>query len=301
MLALWTTWTHSTWLPSSSQQFGKLQRAYHKGRISSVGSHQQQSPKVIPDNLIGSPNEAQIILNDQTCTALLDTGSTVSTVSQSLFETLENVTLNPLQNIINIEGVTGHLLPYNGYIDVGLNIPMLGITNGQCLFLVVPDTQYTAQVPVIIGTNILTPIKDAVQQQGRRTPPGTSWTMAFQCLATKERQIRRNAGRLALIKHNSNSSRTIPCNKTIIVDGYIDNKRQSTISLKHNTAIVSNSDKSILPLGVEITPTLVNCDTVEERLQIGITNHNQIILSFFHLEPYYANYSIADRNTLYRN
>ena len=66
--------------------------------------------------------------------------------------------------LLNVEGATGHLFPYLalGYVDVSINIPSLEINNEHYFLFVVPDTSYTSDVPVIIGTNILYPLKTNV-------------------------------------------------------------------------------------------------------------------------------------------
>ena len=43
-----------------------------------------------------------------------------------------------------------------GYCEANICVPDLGMTEGKpVLFLVVPDTTYNGQVPVLLGTNIL--------------------------------------------------------------------------------------------------------------------------------------------------
>ena len=169
-----------------------------------VDDRQQQSPNTksnfIPDELIGEPNESSMMINNVQCRSLIDTGSTVSTLSETLYKSL-NVPIHSLDSmLLNVEGATGHLLPYLGYVDVAINIPSLEMNNEHCLLLVVPDTSYNSDVPVIIGTNILYPLKTNVDHKVISLSDNTPWNRAFQCLALQDRQLSRNEGMLALLK-----------------------------------------------------------------------------------------------------
>lgn len=79
-------------------------------------------------------------INDVQCAALLDTGSTVSTLSEAFYnQYLSDVELHSLEEVINIECADGQLMPYLGYVCVDLTpfgIPSLSKLN-DCLFLVV--------------------------------------------------------------------------------------------------------------------------------------------------------------------
>lgn len=79
-------------------------------------------------------------INDVQCTALLDTGATVSTLSEAFYnQYLSDVELHSLEEVINIECADGQLMPYLGYVCVDLTpfgIPSLSKLN-DCLFLVV--------------------------------------------------------------------------------------------------------------------------------------------------------------------
>jgi hypothetical protein len=91
--------------------------------------------------------------------ALLDTGSTVSTVSRHFYdEHLSSRPILPLNLIMNIECADGQPLPYDGYVEI--DIESFGVEEEECylercIFLVIPNSPYNVSVPLLIGTNIL--------------------------------------------------------------------------------------------------------------------------------------------------
>lgn len=96
------------------------------------------------------------------CQALLDTGSTITTVSQKFHtENLSQIPIYKLDELLNIECPDGNLLPYVGYIEASITITEK--SDNVTILLVVPDTDYNERVPVLLGTNILRPITESCQ------------------------------------------------------------------------------------------------------------------------------------------
>ena len=58
--------------------------------------------------LIGRANEEKIIVNDNTVTALLDTGSQVTHISLNYCQAM-GTPINPIEQLVNIEGAGGML------------------------------------------------------------------------------------------------------------------------------------------------------------------------------------------------
>ena len=82
-----------------------------------------ENSSLVTPNLVGSPNEVDVDINGMTCKALLDTGATVSSISKSWYDKLDNVEMHPLQQILLVECADGHHLPYLGYVEVEVGIP----------------------------------------------------------------------------------------------------------------------------------------------------------------------------------
>jgi len=184
---------------------------------------------------------------------------------------MTNTPLCPLDNIIlDIEGATGHTLPYDGYIEAKLQIPGLNNMDQDTLLLVVPDTNFNSNVPVIIGTNIIQPLQTLVGNAQRRRLDN-AWTSAFHCLSLQETQIRRHDGRLALLKSANKIRIVIPPNKTISVACLVDRK----FSLQNCCAIIQASTESTLPDYIKIAPVVIDYGYhLDNTIPVLITNHS---------------------------
>ena len=158
---------------SSSKELSfKLIRAETMGQ--GVSSKKRQCPTYQTCQLVGQANEVDLIVGDTYCTALLDTGSMVSTISADICRSM-NLEIQPLDEIIQLESAGGHKLSYLGLVQTDISIPISASTddliNGEqkhipiterpaskklpAVFLVVPHTTYHNRVPVLLGTNIL--------------------------------------------------------------------------------------------------------------------------------------------------
>ena len=101
--------------------------------------------------LIGEPNETTVKLEDQKFKALVDSGAMVSQITLSLAKLL-HLKIYKLNQLIPMEGAGGINVPYIGYVEAHLHIPEVSAFSEDCLFLVVPDHQYSFKVPLTIGT-----------------------------------------------------------------------------------------------------------------------------------------------------
>ena len=109
--------------------------------------------------MIGKANEVSLMLNNKEVTALLDTGSMVSTISASLCAELQ-MSVHTLDQVFCVKGAGGHDIPYLGMVEASIGCPNLD--GFPALMLVMPDTQYHSRVPVLLGTNVLNAMKDQV-------------------------------------------------------------------------------------------------------------------------------------------
>jgi len=102
----------------------------------------------IDPRLIGDPNEAEIFLEDKPCLTLVDSGSMVTTISHKYVK--DNLPDHTLYNLdqLEIEGPSGEELPYLGFVEVELSLPVGDIVKNIGTFpvLVVPDTSYRDKV-----------------------------------------------------------------------------------------------------------------------------------------------------------
>ena len=137
-----------------------------------------------------------IEIEQVTCLALLDTGATVSTISANFYDqNLSHIEIHPLDEVLHIECADGQNMPYLGYISV--SIKSYGAPHHvleECLFLIVPNSNYNARVPVLIGTNIISRLIDLTRDEfGTRylqeANLHTPWYMSFRCMALRQREL----------------------------------------------------------------------------------------------------------------
>ena len=104
--------------------------------------------------LVGRANEEQIVINGHPVTALLDTGSQNTHVSEAFCQA-KGFKINPLNHLVEIEGTGGDSIKYVGYIEAKLTLPLGSQAfEIEALLLVLASTDYQKRVPVAIGTSI---------------------------------------------------------------------------------------------------------------------------------------------------
>ena len=101
--------------------------------------------------LIGPANEATIIIEGQEFKALIDSGSQLSTISESLVTALE-LPVHKLNTLIEAEVSGGGTIPYVGYVEARLKIPGIKVMNKDSLFMVSNNSPYMERVPIQLGT-----------------------------------------------------------------------------------------------------------------------------------------------------
>ena len=141
------------------------------------GIHKRRRPKQMMQRVekcdtIGTSNVMEVNVEGRKCTALIDTGSMITTISEGFLKKVPDVEIRDLETALQIKGAAGQVVPYIGIVEVLIRI------NEQAMMvpvLVVHDTEYNKNVPLIIGTNILEkmdknnidslskPIKDAME------------------------------------------------------------------------------------------------------------------------------------------
>ena len=97
------------------------------------------------------------MLGDEICKALLDSGSMVTLLSEAFYRTLapkpELLSLSDFQ--LDIRGAGDSSIHYTGYVILDICIPSVDLPPVSVPVLIVPDTRYSASVPLILGTNVL--------------------------------------------------------------------------------------------------------------------------------------------------
>ena len=274
-------------LPQQGNQSFKLEPVHLKGQRVDV---QQLSPKIpaqpdsctsgrsnpsggqgsLMDRLVGRSNDAEVIINGILTNALLDTGSMVTTMTESFYQQLaDGLILHDLKNLV-VNTADGSKLPYIGYVEAEVSIPsvMGEPINIPILVISTADSGCTSAVPIIIGTNFLRP---CMNQLATDDPLPGKWGMAFSVMKA-------SCDSVGSVKFTGKRSLAIAPGETVIVSGLVrlnDRLPVSTAVTEHSTKIVG---------GLTVCPRVVSLNSVgtTDRVPVRICN---ISAKTLHLKP----------------
>ena len=238
---------------------------------SNSGTRNKMGPQ-----LVGTVNEVEIRINNIPTTALCDTGSCVSACSETFYrENLKGIAMYPLEELLHFECADGSPLPYLGYVEVVLKVDSIAKCGEiNCLLLITPDTTYSRKTPILLGTNVLQELmKDCENNYGQqylqKARLNTPFYLAFRCLTIREKELRRNKDKLAIVRCAETSRIRIGPNEKRDVIGYTDRE----IDHSPTCAILQETKESNLPDYVDITPVVVQYDYKKNReVTVNISN-----------------------------
>ena len=101
--------------------------------------------------LIGEPNETSVIVENQTVKGLIDSGAQISSISDKFAKEL-NLKIKKLEILLDLQPTGGGQVPYDGYVEVRLQIPNVQAFDLDVLMLVIPESEYSKSIPVTIRT-----------------------------------------------------------------------------------------------------------------------------------------------------
>lgn len=240
----------------------KLQKAYDEGPVLGLNNNingpdiKKNPVKLTPPGLFGKATETTVILEGKQISSLLDTGSTVSTISESYYkrQLSDQIQLHKIESILEIECAGGTQLPYTGFIEVNITTP--SSTNYHAYpVLVVPDSQYNQHVPLLIGTNILeNMIQDLQQTYGERYLQQSTitvpWYLTWRSIGLREKELRKHKNRLAIIRNAEPDKITIPPNTTMEIHGYCDKE----LMYNDTPAVQQSTNLAFEPNDIDVEP-----------------------------------------------
>ena len=103
---------------------------------------------------MGPVNKAPVVVDGHEVTALVDLGAQVSNISAHVCEDL-GLEIQPLGQLLELEGMGGAAIPYLRFVEVNLQIPGIRGYNEDVLLLVIPTTAYAEGVLVMVGSKII--------------------------------------------------------------------------------------------------------------------------------------------------
>lgn len=234
----------------------------------------QKKPIVIDEpslisKIVGDRCESSVFIDGIETCCLLDSGSQVSTVSESFYRNhLANTrTLESLQQVINIEGAGGNLLPYIGYVSANVSFPGKPSDDEttECFFLVCPDTSFSCKVPVLMGTNVL--CKLWPESVPLWTTPEVRHIYSLMVEADRFRD--RDSGRIGSVKVLNHRAIIVKSGDTTFVPGIV---RTADTKVSY-PAVVQEPTLEPLNGGILVRNTLVTMPTHgKSRINVQVTN-----------------------------
>ena len=82
--------------------------------------------------------------------ALIDSGAQVSSILDKYAKQL-GLKIRKLKTLLELELTGGGTVPYNGYVEVRMQIPNVRAFDLDVLMLVIPESQYAKKVPITLG------------------------------------------------------------------------------------------------------------------------------------------------------
>ena len=115
-----------------------------------MNHHHSQKSTTKKTSMVGSSNEVELKIGDHTFNTLLDTGSSIPTISRAAYDQyLSSYPLEPITEILTVTCADGESLPYHGFVTVPITTGNNAMTDEplEAILLVVPDTEYHRKFP----------------------------------------------------------------------------------------------------------------------------------------------------------
>ena len=136
-------------------------------------------PFLNPDpiaHLVEYSNQVPVIVGGQEMTAFIDLGAQVSSISSQFCKDLL-LQIQPLGQLLELEGTEGSAIQYLRFVEVYLQIPGIKNYNEDVLLLVIPNMTYSETVPVMVGSKIIDRAMSTITK-GDLTKATTTWRQA---------------------------------------------------------------------------------------------------------------------------
>lgn len=168
------------------------------------------------NELIGPVNCTVISVCGKNCSALLDTGSQVTTISADFVKAhpvLSKHTIQPAD--ITVEGAGGQSVPFMGTLNIDIEVDELGIKLESVPALVVPAKHGEDTMPCLLGTNVLHASRDKLHKKhGRcfmaKIKASTPWFLACQTLNEDGLDLADKDGSLGVLRYAGRKPLSIP-------------------------------------------------------------------------------------------
>lgn len=230
----------------------------------------------IPTDLIGSPNEAEIIVNGKTVRSLIDSGSQVSTVSKSFVDKHVQSDILPLTDLLRVESASGSEIPYLGYVNLDIRLASNSDCDITVPFLVVPDTQYHRDVPVLIGVSAIRVFTEkATDTLGesflQKSKPPSAVGLGVRAVKLQQRHLEKSKGVIADVRVFQ--PEVVPARSSLVIAG----KTKQIIEMPDMYATVEFAGKDTkTPEGLSVNPCLVRVQKQTAGVLVDVVNNSDV-------------------------
>ena len=73
--------------------------------------------------------------------------------------------IKQLNTLLDLEPTGGGQVPYDGYVELRMRVPNIRAFNLDVLMLVIPESEYSKRVPIMIGTIHIDEIIDLITDE----------------------------------------------------------------------------------------------------------------------------------------
>ncbi|MEW8548544.1 MAG: reverse transcriptase family protein, partial [Candidatus Thiodiazotropha sp.] len=187
---------------------------------------------------------------------MIDSGSNITTVCEEFYQSLPHKpVLKSLNDFdLEVECAGGNKLPYTGYIEATLQVHFLPHSEIEVPVLVVPTTEYSLKVPVVIGTNVIRQCRNMCDSD--MIVPA-EWKDAF---------ISSQIGHIGVVKSTNKIPLKIQPNETVTLSGLVRKSRQV------DTAVTETTEGASSRIGVCPRVVKISKDEKCERVAVRIFN-----------------------------
>lgn len=216
----------------------------------------------------------QIQIKGTNFSCLLDSGSQVTTVPHSFYNThLFDHEIMSLNNLLEVEGANGQNVPYLGYIELNLTFPpdFLGSPiEVDTLALVVPDTKTTHPL-LLVGTNTL----DIAYKKHLNSQSTTFKPTAFGYQAVlkilQHRHTQSSPEHPVVLTLQPDQPQTILSGQTVVLEGCLT----ARLLREEKVVVVEHPASFCLPGGLMVKACLINLPQHRPcHLPVVITNES---------------------------
>ena len=169
-------------------------------------------------------------------TALVDLGAQVSTISARLCKELD-LEIQPLGQLLELEGTGGAAIPYLGFVEVNLQIPGVRRYKEDVLLLAIPTMTYSERVLVVVGSKIIDKTLSCMTA-GELAKATATWRQAhFGAVMSGSLQLSRSESEKLTEQNSSGESDPVEVQKYQLdgVKGAVCTTQKVTIPLVSNS------------------------------------------------------------------